>query len=289
MLSFTVSCMYEINCNNIGRILRGDWARVSAARSSRDSLRLWAQTEPALADFDSLDEVVAAIEGSVLERSIEITQAVTRLAKTEELAHRLLLQVMVPTIATECHRSMRVLYQIHIQDQSTVRPTGADVVDLVLGCAAEAVACYGGRTLAYPLRTIRRRFIEILIHRRSSRIRAETLGVSLAGLQPGGSFARERVRVDAGGERGDSCLVAPEPDAGAAEILAETLQVAVDLGIVSSADAGLVWATRYHQQTSLDLGGGDRREAERLRRRRSRAQQRLVAHADELRAAVLAG
>ena len=153
------------------------------------------------------------------------------------------------------------------------------MVDLVLSAAAEAVACYGGRTLKFPLRTIRRRFIEIIVQRRTKIIDAETLGVSLSTLGPPGH--RSRSTADTAGS-GEACLAADDDGPGSSEVLAETLEAAVQLGIVTEEDAGLVWASRYHQQTSFELGGGDRREAERLRRRRSRAQQRLVANRDAL-------
>ena len=264
---FTVGLMYEIDCNNIGRVLRDDWEHTACGRRTRDTLIRWSETETALSGFESLREVVVEIEGAPLDRSIEVTQAVLRLAKSEELAHRALIQVMVPMIATESYRSLRILRQVHHHDHSTVQPRGSDVVDLVLSAAAEAVACYGGRTLKFPLRTIRRRFIEIIVQRRTRVIKAETLGVSISSPATGS---------------GDDSLAAPERGPAASEVLAETLETAVELGIVTAEDAGLVWASRYHQQTSLDLGGGDKREAERLRRRRSRAQQRLVANRDVL-------
>ena len=271
---FTVGLMYEIDCHNIGRVLRDDWKHVASGRRTRDTLSEWATTECVLDGFESLAAVVSEIEGAPLDRSIEVTQALCRLAKSEELAHRALIQVMVPMIATESYRSFRVLRQIHHQNRSTVRPRGADVVDLVLSAAAEAVACYGGRTLKFPLRTIRRRFIEIIVQRRTNVIKAETLAVSISSLGPAGAGSE--------GPVSDDCLPAPESAPAAAEALAETLETAVELGIVTEADAGLVWASRYHQQTSFDLGGDDPREIERLRKRRSRAQQRLVANRDAL-------
>ena len=161
------------------------------------------------------------------------------------------------------------------------------MVDLVLSAAAEAVACYGGRTLKFPLRTIRRRFIEIIVQRRTKIIDAETLGVSISTLSPNGTTAGPRSSASSATD-GEGFLPGPEPSPASYEVLAETLETAVQLGIVTEEDAGLVWATRYHQQTSFDLGGGDRRETERLRRRRSRAQQRLAANRDALLAAGVA-
>jgi len=67
-----------------------------------------------------------------------------------------------------------------------------------------------------------------------------------------------------------------------AVLLARTLRLAVGKGIVSADDATLVWASTHLGETSLSLACGDVREAERLRRRRSRAQQRLARHSAEL-------
>ena len=273
--------MDGINCANIGTALRNEWALLGTSRRARELVSEWAGSEPALVGMGSLVDIVEAIESAPLDVSISITQAVVRLAATEELAARLLIQVMIPTIATECHRSLRVLRQVHNHYQSSIRPTGNDVVDLVLTSAAEAVACYAGRSLPYPLRTIRSRMIEIIIARRTKLIKVQVSHRSLAGLQPDTKLWHNELRPkarEAALDPGEDCLVQPVYEPSAAELLAETLHAAIDLGIVSLSDAQLVWATRYHQQTSLDLGGGDKREAERLRRRRSRAQQRLVAH-----------
>ena len=274
--------MYEIDCNNIGRVLRDDWKHLACGRRTRDTVSRWAVPEPALGGFESLHDVVAEIEGATLERSIEITQAVLRLAKSEELAHRALIQVMVPMIATESYRSLRILRQVHHHAHSAVRPRGADVVDLVLSAAAEAVACYAGRTLKFPLRTLRRRFIELIVQYRTKIINAETLGFSLSGLAPGASGGAASRSGRETEDAGEAHLAMPERAPGPSELLAETLETAVQLGIVTEEDAALVWASRYHQQTSFELGGNDRREVERLRRRRSRAQQRLVANRDAL-------
>ena len=277
-------CMASMDCSNVGQALRDEWATLVGTRRARDALAGWVADEPALTDLSSFKEVVDAItveRGEPIENSIAVTQAVVRLAESEELARRLMIHIMVPTIATECHRSLRILRQIHLQYNSRIRPTGADVVDLVLTSAAEAVACYAGRTLPYPIRTIRSRMIEVLVDRRTKLIRTLMFADSLSPMEHGASAPRASDAQDSESNR--SWLVGGSPsERPAASVLAETLETAIDLGIVSAADAGLVWATRYHQRTSLDLGGGDKREAERLRRRRSRAQQRLVAHRSEL-------
>lgn len=283
--------MYSINCTNIGRALRDEWAIIATSRRSQDATASWSQAEPALEAFTSPAAILEAIETAPLEDSITVTQAVVRLAEDHELAARLLIQVMVPTIASECYRSLRVLRQIHLQYQSSISPTGSDVADLVLGSTAEAVACYAGRSLSYPLRTIRRRMIEIIIQRRTKLINTQVGVRSLAGLQADGASWHNELRPkdrEPSWDPGESFLAETMSEPSPAELLAETLDVAVDLGIVSASDAGLVWATRYHQQTSLELGDGDKREAERLRRRRSRAQQRLIAHRSDLLASGIA-
>ena len=207
--------MREAACNSFGAALRDEWSVISSGRWARARLRRWVEEEPVLGDFMSLGEVVEAIAvpvGHSAELSVEVTRAVLRLAVEDPLASRLLLQVMVPIMAKECFRSLRIL-----QSQA-IAVDDAELVTLVLGSAADAIASLAGLHRVYPLRVLRQR----------------------------------------------------------------TLRVAVGKGIVSAQDASLVWASVHRGETSLSLAAGDAREAERLRRRRSRAQRRLAQYRSDL-------
>ena len=284
---FSVGGMEVIDCSTLGRVLREEWAVISTGRHARQAMQRWGTAEPVFAGLESPAEVIDAIavaKGEPYEASIALSQAVLRLAATEELAARLLMQVMVPTLATECYRSLRVLRDEHLVSGSRIEPTSRDAVELVMGAAAEAIACYAGRTTPYPLRTIRRRLIELIVQRRSKAVEALRAATSIERVCFEISISSKFATTEGYGDPGsvEKVWVAPEVERSAAELLADTLRAAVTLGIVSEDDAGLVWASRYHGETSRSLAGDDRREAERLRRRRSRAQQRLIAHRDLL-------
>ena len=250
--------MREAACNSFGAALRDEWSVISSGRWARARLRRWVEEEPVLGDFMSLGEVVEAIAvpvGHSAELSVEVTRAVLRLAVEDPLASRLLLQVMVPIMAKECFRSLRIL-----QSQA-IAVDDAELVTLVLGSAADAIASLAGLHRVYPLRVLRQRTLKRVERRRDQLI----------------AHARELSSEDRMVH-----VAAPEPSVPPAVLLARTLRVAVGKGIVSAQDASLVWASVHRGETSLSLAAGDAREAERLRRRRSRAQRRLAQHRSDL-------
>ncbi len=250
--------MREVVCNNFGSVLREEWAVISTGRWARARLRRWSEAEPVLAELGSLGEVVDAIAvpiGHPKEYSLAVTQALIRLAADDPLATRLLLQVMVPILAKECFRSLRIL------ESQGVRVDDSELVTVVLGSATDAIASLAGSTTEWPLRILRRRTIIRIVRRRDHLVAHSR------------ELAAEQLPDVAS-------PVAPSPPA---VVLARTLRMAVGKGIVSADDAQLVWASTHRGETSLSLADGDEREAERLRRRRSRAQRRLAEHRAELR------
>ena len=249
--------MKAMTCKELGFALNSEWACISSERRSRGQLRDWSAVEPDLAGLTSLQQVVEAIAvpiGMPAEESMAITKAVIRLAASEPLASRLLLQVMVPIMMKESYRSLKVvrMCRVNIDD--------GEIVSLVLLAANDAIASVAGTTLDWPLRNLHRRMVKRLIRRREKLI----------------ANARELL------EYLPPEQAAPLEETTAAELLAQTLDLAMSRGIVSSDDARLVWASSFWGETSFTLAHGNMREAERLRRRRSRAQQRLAAHSDEL-------
>ena len=230
---------------------------ISNGRWARARLRRWADDAPVLADFTSLDEVTDAIAipiGHPQEFSSEVTRAILRLAVNDPLASRLLLRVMLPILAKECFRSLRIL------ESERVAVDDAELVTIVLGSASEAIASLAGLHRVYPLRTLRQRTLKRVERRRDQLI------VNAREL------ATEKLPD----------LASPAPSVPPAVELARTLRLAVVKGIVSASDAKLVWASTHWGETSYSLADGDAREAERLRRRRSRAQRRLAQHRSEL-------
>ncbi len=249
--------MREVACNSFGSALRQEWAVIAGGRWARARLRQWTVDEPVLADLASLDEVANAIAipiGHPQEFSSEVTRAVLRLAVNDPLASRLLLQVMVPILAKECFRSLRIL------QAEGVAVDDGELVTIVLGAASEAIASLAGLHRVYPLRTLRQRTLK-RVERRRDQLMTDARELATEQLPE---------------------LVSPSPSVPPAVLLARTLRLAVVKGIVSEFDAKLVWASTHWGETSYSLADGDAREAERLRRRRSRAQRRLAQHSDEL-------
>ena len=249
--------MREVVCNNFGSALRDEWAVISTGRWARARLRRWSETEPILAELGSLGEVVDAIAvpiGHPKEFSLAVTQAMVRLSADDPLATRLLLQVMVPILAKECFRSLRIL------ESQGVRVEDSELVTVVLGSATDAIASLAGSTPEWPLRILRRRTIIRIVRRRDHLVANSR------------ELAAERLPD----------VASPVATSPSAVVLARTLRLAVRKGIVSADDAQLVWASTHRGETSLSLADGDEREAERLRRRRSRAQRRLADHRVEL-------
>lgn len=255
-----------MTCKEFDTALAMEWAVISTGAAARRAVLRWGETEPALAGAETPAGVIDTILSAPEEESIAVTQAVLRLARSDRLAARLLIQVMVPTLATECFRSLRMLRA------ERVPVTSSEVVALVIGAAAEAIGSYARRPVVpFPLRTIRRRMIEIVIARRSRLIKqADVESVQFA---------------EATYTSGDPMDTEPSP----AELLADTLTTAVDLGIVLRQDAQVVWLSRRFDVSALAQADNDPREHERLRRRRSRAQRRLIESRETLLNAGLAG
>ena len=159
--------MREVACNSFGSALRQEWSVISNGRWARARLRRWADDEPVLADSTSLDEVTDAIAipiGHPQEFSSEVTRAILRLAVNDPLASRLLLQVMLPILAKECFRSLRIL------ESERVAVDDAELVTIVLGSASEAIASLAGLHRVYPLRTLRQRTLKGVERRRDQLI-----------------------------------------------------------------------------------------------------------------------
>ncbi len=250
--------MKNMACRELSAALGDEWRHIASERRSRDQLTEWTTAEPDLAGLGSLQETVDAIAvpiGIHHERSVAVTQSVIRLAGTDPLARRLLLQVMAPILVKEMFRTLAVLRLAKVEVDDT------EVISLVLSAANDAIASAAGSTLEWPLRNLHRRLTKRLVRRREKLI-ADT---------------RETLRF-----LPEQDCVAPVPDESSAVLLAQTLELAVARKIVSGDDARLVWASTFEGETSFTLADGNEREAERLRKRRTRAQQRLAARRSEL-------
>ena len=237
--------------------MREEWSVISKGRWAKARHRQWMEAEPILGELGSVTEVADAISvpiGHSQEFSLAVTQAAFRLATGDPLATRLILHVMVPMLAKECFKSLRIL-----QSQGA-RLDDAEIITIVLSSANDAISSLAGSEQPFPLRILRQRTIKRITRRRNQLVANSLELTEEPPLEP----------------------AAPVPEKPPAVLLAQTLRLAVGKGIVTQDDARLVWASTHRGETSLTLAGGDRREAERLRRRRSRAQRCLAEHRSEL-------
>ncbi|MCP3878901.1 MAG: hypothetical protein GY701_11000, partial [Sulfitobacter sp.] len=104
--------MKHMACREMSTALGDEWRHLATERRSRDRLDAWRKAEPDLVGLDSLDDVIDVIAvpiGIAQDRSVAVTQAVIRLAGTDELARRLLLHVMAPILVKEMFRTLAVL------------------------------------------------------------------------------------------------------------------------------------------------------------------------------------
>ena len=81
------------------RQLDREWERIGGSARGRVALRRWAESEPALVDMRSLAEVVERInERGNPKGSDAMLFALVRVAATEDLAARTVLQAMMPSV-----------------------------------------------------------------------------------------------------------------------------------------------------------------------------------------------
>lgn len=102
--------------------LDSEWSRLAGSPVARAALARWSASEPALAVFDDLDGVLEARRDPVAARSV--LSGLARLAPSDELAARTLLQAVLPGI-------IRV-----------AAGAGPDAIDDVVGLAWERIRTY---------------------------------------------------------------------------------------------------------------------------------------------------
>ena len=141
-----------MTCSSFRDEMTREWPGITATRGSAEALSRWSAAETALAGFAGLAEVVDAIAvpiGQAYDASLEIAQAVIRVAAEDILARRLMRQVMAPILSKECFRSSQLL-----RAQGVV-VNDSEIVTLVHGAATDAIAAVAaqpttGRQLACP-------------------------------------------------------------------------------------------------------------------------------------------
>lgn len=104
--------MKAMTCSSFRDEMIREWSGITTTRGSAAALGRWSAAEPALDGFAGLAEVVDAIAvpiGQSYDASLEIAQAVIRVAAEDILARHLMLQVMAPILSKECFKSSHLL------------------------------------------------------------------------------------------------------------------------------------------------------------------------------------
>jgi DNA-directed RNA polymerase specialized sigma24 family protein len=218
--------------------LEADWER-DAKRRVRGRLRHWRLVEPALARFANGDELLGMLHGPAHATDKDkVLLALVRLARSEQLAGRVVVQALIPGLKTLWRRLFRS------------EASRAEIWQLLLATAWE-------RIVTYPL------------ERRPGRIAANLLLDTLRATLH--ELAHERpsfiLLTDQALPR-PACTKSGNVDALVAR--------AVSLGVVSATDAELVLETRLDGRELAEAGASQGASYNTIKLRRQRAERRLL-------------
>ena len=231
-----------------------EWEALAASPGAARQLRLWRADHGCFLHIGSLGELIQAIRHGDFELSNELVWSLLELAVQDQLAVRRVLQVLIPGLGGELGW---LLAWAGRTDHGLLDE--GDVDQMLVVAVMEAIRHAAGKRRAWPLSSILRRTHRVL--RRD--VVAEDRW-------------RSTMTVTDCPEGQDT--TAPESTPG--ELLAEVLGDARQAGTMSSGDAELVWLTRvggYHPAELAERFGVN---GDCLRRRRQRAEARLVAMAE---------
>jgi hypothetical protein len=249
---------------NLFELLDREWRQLSVRPATTKAVRRWGSEEAALARFGSLEQLVAHVECRQTDRASreEVLSALAARASTDELAARLVLQLVLPALKALLHRFF----------SPADGEWAADVVTTVYGrirtFEAEPRPTWVARRL-FECARMRLRTLVRQDRRRASheltriepgwtRLMSEKqfLGTTLAETVPERSGADER---------------------SAAEELAELLDRATASGQLGDADAEVIRLYRLDHVCDADAAARYGGVAANHQRRRQRAEGRLRA------------
>jgi hypothetical protein len=199
---------------NVIDALEAEWPTIAHSPATRERLRMWAISEPALAGYTSLVDVVLAVRTGERDVSTAVSAALVRVAGTDALARRALLQIMIPVMA------QRVRWL-----RTTSRMVGSELevdeaAQTVVAAMVEVIGRVGGRSVDWPISCLRsklRKTLFITADRHEHQVRTET--------------------------QFDIATATVEPSCAAAE-LEDVLVQATRRGVLTGRDSALVWMTR---------------------------------------------
>lgn len=231
-----------------------EWLTVNTSPDSQRTLRRWQAEQGCLVGVDDFDGLIARIRGADPDTSNEVTWALLALAVDDLLARRVLLQTIIPGLGGELEWLLRW--------SKRVDPTMLDLGDidqLLVVSAMEAIMHAAGKRKAWPVLSMLRRAHRLLVW--ATRVEAKWQAATLYGDPP-----KEVAGV--------------EDEYTSADRLTLVLGEAHSQGAVSRDDAALVWLTRVGGWRPAELEDRFAANGDCLRRRRHRAEARLVVWAE---------
>lgn len=227
-----------------------EWETLAGSAGSDRQLRRWARQHGCFAGIGDLRTVVARIRRGGFDESNDLVWALLELAVDDPLAVRTVLQALIPGLGGELGW---LLAWARRTDPAMV--DGGDVDQLLIVAAMEAIRHAAGKRKPWPLSSILRRTHRVL---RRDVVAEDRWRLSMVlSAEP---------RVD------DTADVEPTP----AELLTTVLDEARNAGAVSASDAELVWLTRVGGFQPVELAERFGVNGDCLRRRRQRAEARLI-------------
>jgi DNA-directed RNA polymerase specialized sigma24 family protein len=237
-------------------LLEREWALLERSHDASTALRKWGSEDRALSGFDCLPDLMAPAGSTRHRASDEALAALVRRAAVDDLAARVVLQLILPGLKALARRYRWV----------------GDAEEV----AAAAVAAAYERIRTFPIERRPARIAANLVEdtrqhlwRRAKR-EENTWGDPLAGVDDcqGDSLARAHPVASA---------VWPSVEDAGAEELPELLQWALDEGHLSADAVDLILCTRAHDVPIAELCERSGDSAQTIRRRRLRAEDRLRA------------
>ncbi|MFN0029705.1 MAG: hypothetical protein ACKV2O_21330 [Acidimicrobiales bacterium] len=231
-----------------------EWAALAASPGAARQLRLWRADHGCFADIGSLGELIEVIRHGEFDVSNDLVWSLLELAVHDALAVRTVLQALIPGLGGELGW---LLAWAGRTDHGLLDE--GDVDQMLVVAVMEAIRHAAGKRRAWPLSSILRRTHRVL--------RRDVL-------------EEERWRATMMVTDCPEAQDIESPESTAGEVLAEVLTDARRDGTMSSGDVELVWLTRIGGYQPAELADRFGVNGDCLRRRRQRAEARLIAMAE---------
>jgi DNA-directed RNA polymerase specialized sigma24 family protein len=226
--------------------LNDDWLCTASSGEAVEALSKWSIDDPTLGGFDDLAALVAHVQRPGFpEESDRVLAALVRLAGSDDLAARTMLQALLPGI-----KALARQYR-------WVGPA-EDVTSSAVACAYERIRTYPIERRPHHVAA------NVLFDTRQALSRqgrrATTLDIAARGLRP---FDDSRDEV-------------PHESPCPGQELLELVGQALRDGRLDEADARLIILSRLEDKTMIELAAADGCDRQTMGRRRTRAETRLA-------------